>query len=71
MNLNLLKLLKNITSSLSIKGLNDNKLLLKALLLELNKYRLYNNINNNNINKYINDLSNKGNKLQHLNNINT
>nr|YP_009154754.1 ribosomal protein S3 [Torulaspora delbrueckii]AJG03029.1 ribosomal protein S3 [Torulaspora delbrueckii] len=50
---------------------NNNKLLLKTLLLELNKNRLSKNIiNNKNINKYMNELNNKGNKLQHLNNMN-
>lgn len=66
-NINLLKLL---TNKLNINN-NNNKLLLKTLLLELNKNRLSKNIiNNKNINKYINELNNKGNKLQHLNNIN-
>nr|YP_009444466.1 ribosomal protein S3 [Torulaspora microellipsoides]APD15089.1 ribosomal protein S3 [Torulaspora microellipsoides] len=69
MNLNLLKLLNNKLEKNS-NNLELNKLLLKTLLLELNKMRLYKNINNNNINKYMNELNNKGNKLQHLNNMN-
>lgn len=79
-NINLLKLLTtrapqghgwspSETNKLNIN--NNNKLLLKTLLLELNKNRLSKNIiNNKNINKYINELNNKGNKLQHVNNIN-
>nr|YP_009155517.1 ribosomal protein S3 [Torulaspora globosa]AJG03042.1 ribosomal protein S3 [Torulaspora globosa] len=67
-NLNLLKLLNN---KLNIKNKDDNKLLLKTLLLELNKNRLSKNIiDNKDINKYMNELSNKGNKLQHMNNMN-
>lgn len=68
MNVNLLKLLDKL---LKINNINNNKLLLKNLLLELNKLRLNNNINNLDINKYIKELSNKGNKLQHLNPINS
>nr|AMQ25907.1 ribosomal protein S3 [Torulaspora globosa] len=68
MNLNLLKLLNN---KLNIKNKDENRLLLKALLLELNKNRLSKNIiNNKDINKYMNELNNKGNKLQHMNNMN-
>lgn len=57
----------------------NKELLLKYLLLELNKLRLNKNINilapkggyARDINKYIKELSNKGNKLQHLNLMNT
>lgn len=72
MNINLLKLLNkelNNNNNNNNKELN-NKLLLKNLLLELNKIRINKDINNKDINKYIKELSNKGNKLQHLNNIN-
>lgn len=68
MNVNLLKLLDKLLNN---NNINNNKLLLKNLLLELNKLRLNNNINNLDINKYMKELSNKGNKLQHLNTINT
>nr|YP_009444448.1 ribosomal protein S3 [Torulaspora quercuum]APD15054.1 ribosomal protein S3 [Torulaspora quercuum]ATV99304.1 ribosomal protein S3 [Torulaspora quercuum] len=65
-NINLLKLLNN-----KLYNNNDKHLLLKTLLLELNKMRLSKNIiNNKNINKYMNELNNKGNKLQHINNMN-
>ena len=60
-----LKLLKIINKD----NLNNKKLILKNILLEINIKRI-NNIktifNNNNI-----DINNKNNKLQHLNNINT
>nr|APD15072.1 ribosomal protein S3 [Torulaspora quercuum] len=66
-NINLLKLLNNKLYNNN----NDKHLLLKTLLLELNKMRLSKNIiNNKNINKYMNELNNKGNKLQHINNMN-
>lgn len=48
----------------------EKQLLLKNMLLILNKNRLNKSLNNKEVNKYINELNNKGNKLQHLNNIN-
>lgn len=76
MNVNLLKLLNKLQDS---NNKNNKELLLKYLLLELNKLRLNKNINilapeggyARDINKYIKELSNKGNKLQHLNLMNT
>ena len=67
MNLNLLKMLLNK----DIKSLDLKKWLLKNILLELNKNRLNKGLNNKEVNKYLNELNNKGNKLQHLNTINT
>ncbi|AQZ19160.1 RPS3 (mitochondrion) [Zygosaccharomyces parabailii] len=69
-----------VVNAFKEKGGEINKeLLLKYLLLELNKLRLNKNINilapeggyARDINKYIKELSNKGNKLQHLNTMNT
>jgi len=91
MNVNLLKLLnklQDLTNKNNIalhfdKNLKLSRgsleLLLKHLLLELNKLRLNKNVNiitygngpAKDINKYIKELSNKGNKLQHLNSMNT
>nr|CCW77454.1 putative mitochondrial ribosomal protein VAR1 [Lachancea mirantina] len=72
-------MLKNKNINSNNKLLNDNNLLtlkdmnkwwLKNLLLELNKDRLNKGLNNKEVNKYLNELNNKGNKLQHLNNMN-
>lgn len=67
MTLNLIKnyLLKNNNNK------EINKLWLKKILLELNKERLNKGLNNKEVIKYINELKNKGVKLQHINNINT
>nr|CDS14800.1 putative mitochondrial ribosomal protein VAR1 [Lachancea thermotolerans] len=72
MNLNLLKILLNNNSSNISGELNKDmkKWLLKNILLELNKNRLNKGLNNKEVNKYMNELNNKGNKLQHLNTMN-
>nr|CCW77433.1 putative mitochondrial ribosomal protein VAR1 [Lachancea sp. 'fantastica'] len=68
MNLNLLKILLNKENKLNK---DMKKWLLKNILLELNKDRLNKGLNNKEVNKYLNELNNKGNKLQHLNRMNT
>nr|CCW77465.1 putative mitochondrial ribosomal protein VAR1 [Lachancea meyersii CBS 8951] len=67
MNLNLLKILLNNSDKLNK---DMKKWLLKNILLELNKDRLNKGLNNKEVNKYLNELKNKGNKLQHLNTMN-
>lgn len=62
----MLKLIKIITNNNNINISN-----IKSLLLLLNNKRLNNHINVSYIWDYLNELSNKGVKLQHLNNMNS
>ena len=65
-----LNIIKNELNKINNNNKNQVNLL-KDLLLLLNNKRLNNSLNNKYIWNYLNELSNKGVKLQHLNNMNT